>query len=126
MKSLTVVTLIIICITLIISFHMYKINSLVDEIDTLSDTVMKEYSAENWSGVSENLDKIEDIWKKSRLWVCSTVSTKQIDEIEISLKQSMEYANLSSKEDFLGEFGMFRLCIEHILMQEGISLYELL
>ncbi len=126
MKSLSVVFIIILCIAFVMCAHIYKINSLVDEINILADKVIEEYNNENWNGVLGYLDNIDEIWKKNRLWVCSTVSTEQIDEIEISLKQSREYASLSAKEDFMGEFGMFRLCIEHIIMQEGISLYELL
>ena len=126
MKSLTAVILIIVCVVLIMSVHIYKINRLVEEINEISDKIIDEYKKDNWNSVLSYLNEIDKVWKKNRLWVCSTVSTKQIDEIEISLRQSIEYAYLSAKEEFMGEFGMFRLCIEHIIMQEGISLYELL
>ena len=126
LKSLKTVICVLIIISLIISVHIYKIYNLVDTIEGLSDMVISEYEKGSWENVSENLDKIDEKWKKNRLWVCSTMSTKQIDEIEISLRQSKEYARLSAKEDFIGEFCMFRLCIEHIIMQEGITLNELL
>lgn len=126
MKKAYLCSLIFFVIVAIIFIHIYKISTLINEIEALSDLTVLEYNKNNWEEVCEDLKKIEDLWKKNRLWICSTISTKQIDEIEISLKQSIEYAKVGSGVDFIGEFSMFRLCIGHIPMQEGLSLYELL
>ena len=55
-----------------------------------------------------------------------TIKTNEVEEIEISLRQSRAYAELGDKEDFIGEFIMFRMLVEHLPHQEGLSINELL
>lgn len=126
MKKVLGVILILVCITTFSGIHIYKIVYLCDKIDKLADIIEIEFDKEEWGGVQNKIYEICGLWEENRLWACLTLSTKQIDEIEISLQQCLEYSKLGAKADFIGEFRMFCMLIEHLPRQEGITLEELL
>ena len=117
------VLLVIISIT---SMHVWKTISFSNKIAEISEVVYKDYYDENWDEVQARMEEMSELWHKNRLWACSTLSTKLIDEIEISLEQSLIYSKVKAKENFIGEFRMFCMLIEHLPKQEGPSIYELL
>ncbi len=109
-----------------VGVHTYKIVRLNKDTTALCEAVEADFKKEDWDGVSGNLQKLQKRWDKSRFWACLTIETREIEEIEISLKQSMEYAKVQGKADFIGEFTMFRMQLSHLPHQEGFSLEELL
>lgn len=111
---------------IVISLHIFKTVSLSNKIAEISETVYEKYYNDNWDAVRERVEEIAEIWYKNRLWACSTLSTKQVDEIEISLEQSLIYSQIKAKESFIGEFRMLCMLTEHLPKQEGPSIYELL
>ena len=101
------------CEELIISVHMYKINILVDEINTLSDTVMKEYNDENWSAVLENLNKNPE--KKEKVFLAS----------ELKLVYSCLDLRPKSFNEFVNETGFSPEKISNFLLElEFMGLIE--
>ena len=110
----------------ITSVHIWKTISISNQVSEISEVVYKEYYNENWDEVHSKMEELSKLWHKNRLWACSTLSTKQVDEIEISLEQSLIYSQIKAKENFIGEFRMFCMLIEHLPKQEGPSIYELL
>lgn len=126
MKRVLAVLTVFFVICTAVGFHIRKTYEFTDEISGLSENVYRELENENWDAVRDNLKIMLDIWERSRLWACSTFSTREVDEMEISLKQSIVYAENEFKESFIGEFEMFRIMIEHLPKQEGPSIYELL
>ena len=72
------------------------------------------------------LDKVEKEWKKHRVWAALTISTEDIEQLEISLEQSKAFAKIEEKADFLGEFIMFSKLVEHIPHREGFHIEEVL
>ncbi len=109
-----------------VGVHTYQIVKLKKDVTAICDGVEESYAEENWSGVSDKLQRLQNRWDKSRFWACLTIDTAEIEEIEISLKQSMEYAKAKAKPDFIGEFTLFRMRLEHIPHQEGFSMEEIL
>ena len=126
MKKVFIVILLLIFIIIFSGIHIYKTISFCNKIGELADTVESEFDKEQWTAVQNKIYEISELWEGNRLWACLTMSTKQIDEIEISLAQCLEYSKLEAKADFMGEFRMFCMLIEHLPRQEGIALEELL
>lgn len=104
-----------------IGFHTLQILNLSRDIDALCGEIQKSYQQEDWADIQSRLDQLQNRWNKSRFWACLTIDTAQIEEIEISLRQTIEYAKLQAKENFIGEFIMFRMLAEHLPHQEGFS-----
>lgn len=126
MKSFIGALSIFIIIVILATFHTYHTLSVTSEIQALSSATIESYKNDDWDAVSADLEDIKKIWKKNHLWAHMTLSTKQIDEIELSLSQSQAYADISEGTDFYGEFVMFCMLIEHLPKQEAFSIGELL
>ncbi len=109
-----------------VGVHTYQIIELSKDTTALCDVVETKFHQEDWDEVLKKLEEIQNRWDKSRFWACLTVDTQEIEDIEISLKQSMKYAQEKAKPDFMGEFTFFRMQLAHIPHQEGFSLEELL
>ncbi len=109
-----------------VGFHTYKVLDLDKDISEICDRVEDQFKREDWNGIQEGLRQLDSRWNESRFWSCLTIDTAEIEEIEISLQQSIRYAEIHSKEDFIGEFVMFRMKLGHLPHQEGFSIEELL
>ncbi len=120
--ALAVLAVIIVITTL----HICNTMSVSNKISEISEAVYKDYYNEDWDKVQAGVEEMADIWHRNRLWACSTLSTKQVDEIDISIEQSLIYSKVKAKDNFIGEFRMFCMLIEHLPKQEGPSIYELL
>lgn len=123
-------TIIAVCLLILlsgfISFHTYEICALSNDVSRLCGGIESALENDDWDSVCSDTEKLRSRWDKSRLWASLTIDTAKIEEIEISLRQSAEYAKLKSKEDFVGEYYMFKLLVEHLPHQEGFSIEELL
>ncbi len=126
MKKIVIVGIVFLVIALITGFHMYKIMTFSAHILSHTEDVNKAIEQENWQEIDNKLKEIRDIWNKNRFWACLTLSTHQVDEIDISLEQSIEYSKIKAKDGFVGEFKMFCMLIEHLPKQECMSTEELL
>ncbi len=124
-RVIVAVCILVLCGTFV-GVHTYKILKLNEATTALCDRTEREFQQRNWEGVKKSIQDIQKRWEKSRFWACMTIDTKEIEEIEISLKQSMEYAKEEAVPDFIGEFTMFRMRLSHLPHQEGFSLEELL
>ncbi len=126
MRALIVAITIFLVICIFIGIHSYTIINLTKRISPVCEETIGFVSADQWDKVIKNIDKIQNMWNKKRLWTSLTISTKNIEEIEISLKQSRAFAVLHEKSDFMGEFIMFSMLLDHIPHQEGFSIEEIL
>ena len=97
-----------------------------DKIGRISEATIRYAEEESWEQVSENMKKIKNLWEDKSLWTALTIKTDELEEIEISLRQSEKYAELRDKKMFLGEFIMFSELVKHIPHQEGFHMEELL
>lgn len=124
-RMIVTVCILVLCLGFV-GLHTYKILELNDEMEDLCEDVGRAFVIEDWQEINKGLSRIEKRWNKDKFWACLTIDTKQIETIEISLKQSMEYAKIQAKADFIGEFTMFQKNLEHLPHQEGFSIEELL
>ncbi len=126
MKAFISSLAILVSICIFVGIHSFVMLSLADDINTQSQQV-KELAANNkWDEAIEKIDHIRSLWDKRRTWAALTISTNDIEQIEISLTQSRAYAELHQKPDFFGEFIMFTKLVEHIPHQEGFHIEEIL
>lgn len=125
MKRMIPAIVILLIVIGVISIHLIKIHSVCDEIKVKSSEVFMAYDEDDWDKIYTLTREISNIWEENRTWATLTLPTAQIDEIEISLEQSIRYAELEAKPDFIGEFKMFDMLVEHIPRQEGLSVEEL-
>lgn len=118
-------TAFVILLTLIV-IHSFSMVRLGKDIGKLSDITEEYADNKEWDKVVLCLKEINEVWEKKSIWTALTIRTDEIEQIEISLKQSEKYAHLKAKRDFFGEFIMFRKLVEHIPHQEGFHIEEIL
>lgn len=122
--------LVILCIFLLtagfVGCHTYAVRRLDQDVTQICDQIEASYDQGDWDRVSAGMRSLEERWNKSRFWACLTIDTQQIEELETSLRQSTRYAEIRAREDFIGEFVMFRMLAERLPHQEGFRLTELL
>ena len=126
MKRIISVFVILTVICFVLAGHICKICIFTENITNLTEATYDSFLKNDWEKINVNLNEIKKMWDENKKWLSITISTKQIEEAEISLNQSIEYAKLNSKDCFIGELKMFSTCIEHLPKQEGLSVYELL
>lgn len=106
--------------------HAWKISDLTNEIKLRNDEIYTAVQREEWGTAVQRLEEIQQEWDKSRLWISITIPTPEIEELEISLKQSIEYAKSEDLSGFVGEFIMFRQLLLHLPHHEGFDVEEIL
>ena len=126
MKVLTIAVLMFFITSIFICSHTYIMSGLSENITHICNDIEQLALSEKWIDVIKSLDEIETLWYKTRLWAVLTISTNEIDRIEISLRQCTQFAKLGAKPDFFGEFTNFRTMIERIPRKEGFHLEEVL
>lgn len=126
MKAFIIACILLLTIGLLIGIHSFTMIQFAKDIDVQCREVTSLAKNEKWKEVAKGIDDIRSTWDKKRVWVALTVSTKNIEEIEIALTQSRAYAKLKQKPDFFGEFIMFQKLVEHIPHQEGFHIEEIL
>ncbi len=125
MKRVLAALAILVCIAGISALHMNKTITLTEMIKETSNEVYEAYKDNNWEKVRKGVLKIDKVWEENHLWAYLTLSTDQIDEIEISIKQSVAYSEAEAEDDFIGEFTMMCMLIDHLPKQETFSIGEL-
>lgn len=113
-------------ITAFIGVHAYIIQSMSKQIQSKCRTVTELAHSESWAEILNELEKIRDIWERHRMWASLTISTKEIEQIEMSLCRSAEYARLGEKSDFMGEFAAFSMLARQLPQSEGFHIEEIL
>ncbi|MBQ7096572.1 MAG: DUF4363 family protein [Clostridia bacterium] len=119
----------LVILLVIISFMVVHINIMLNLSEAISEKceLARKYAgAKEWDSAINEIKAIKSHWNKHRTWVALTISTAEIEQIEIALNQSLIYAELHQQSDFMGEFTMFAMLIEHIPHQEGFHIAEIL
>ncbi len=110
----------------LIIIHSVSMLKLGDDIKTLCDKTEDMVLEGRWTEAEENIKEIQKKWDKKGIWTALTIETNELEQIEISLKQSEKYVKLQDKGKFLGEFTMFSKLVEHIPHHEGFHIEEIL
>lgn len=126
MKGFVAALVLFVIICAFVGVHSYMMIKMSEDIGEICIRVNTLADSEKWTEVSEELDKIQGIWEKKRIWTALTIETNNIEQIEIAFRQSEAYAKLGEKSDFLGEFTMFTMLVNHIPHQEGFHIEEIL
>lgn len=126
MKFFIAAILLLVILCGFVGVHSYMMIDMSKDISKICNRVDSLADSEKWEEVIKELDKIEKIWDKKRIWTSLTIETKNIEQIEIAFRQSMAYARLGEKSDFVGEFTMFAMLVNHIPHQEGFHIEEIL
>lgn len=121
---LAAIALVVMCV--FIGIHSFVMNRMGKSLAKRSDKVEMLAGQEDWAAVCLELDEITAEWKKYSTWAALTISTEDIEQLEISLAQSQAFAKLHQKSDFFGEFIMFSKLVEHIPHREGFHIEEIL
>lgn len=109
-----------------IVYHNTVVSRLDERVDRTYDTVMGAFEQEDYEKITAELESLEKEWDDAQSWIGMTLDTDMLEEIGISLRQSIEYAKISAKEDFIGEFVMFNQCVKHLTYYERLSIESLL
>lgn len=126
MKKFIISIILFFILTGLIITHSVIMLNFGKEARALSDTIKTSAQADKWEKVESDMKKFEKLWEEKRFWASITLKTPLIEEIDISMEQSVVYARNKAKPDFLGEFIMLKQLIEHIPHQEGFHIEEIL
>ena len=126
MKRIIIVLIALAIVVGVTMIHFHKIMEISHQTEALTARIYEEYDRENWEEIDKLMDGLHNVWYSNRLWASVTLRSNQIDEIEISLEQCIEYSKSVPRENFIGRFKMFCLMTEHLPAQKGVSLGELL
>ncbi len=126
MKVFWAAVSIFVIICLFIGSHSYIMNHMGKVIAEKNQRIEKAALTEDWHTVSSLIDDVERVWEKYSFWAALTISTDDIEQLEISLEQAKKFAKIEQKADFFGEFVMFSKLVEHIPHREGFHIEEVL
>ena len=126
MKKFVTLCIFLAALLVLIIVHSVSMINLGKSIGNLSEKVIENAEKEKWENVIADMNEINRLWEEKSIWTALTIKTNELEEIEISFKQSCKYAELTEKEMFLGEFIMFSELVKHIPHHEGFHIEELL
>ncbi|MBQ2890786.1 MAG: DUF4363 family protein [Clostridia bacterium] len=126
MKKFVVSFIVFFVLLSLIIFHSVSMLRLGENIDKLCNRAEKLATAEKWEEAEKTLKEIRKKWEEKSIWTSLTIETDELEQIEVSLRQSEKYAKLRDKEKFVGEFTMFSTLVEHIPHHEGFHIEEIL
>ena len=110
----------------LITIHSVSMLKLGNDIKKLCDKTEEMAVEGRWAEAEEEMKEIRKEWEKKSIWTALTIETKELEQIEISLKQSEKYIKLKDMSKFMGEFTMFSSLVEHIPHHEGFHIEEIL
>lgn len=126
MKVVWIALAILLVLCIFIGIHSSIMSRTAKDILSECAEISSRLPSEDWETILEKLDKIEAIWEKHRTWAALTISTRDIEEIEVAFYQSLAYAEARQTSGFIGEFVMFTKLVEHIPVREGVHWEEIL
>ena len=126
MKKFIIALLIFFVLTAFIVTHSFVMYRFGEDAKRICERIEKNASEDKWAEAKKGLTELDKLWEKKRFWASLTIRTNVIEEIDTSLEQSKAYAEIKQKPDFLGEFIMLKLLLEHIPHQEGLHIEEIL
>lgn len=126
MKVLRLAILVLFIMCIFIGIHSYTMAKLGKSISEQCTQIEALAKNDDWHTVCSRLEDIESQWSSYSGWAALTISTNDIEQLEISLAQSKAFARLGQKSDFFGEFIMFSRLVGHIPHREGFHWKEIL
>ena len=126
MKKFVVSFIVFFILLSLIIVHSVSMLRLGEKIDKLCNRAEELATAEKWEDAEKTLKEIRKKWEEKSIWTSLTIETNELEQIEVSLRQSEKYAKLRDKEKFIGEFTMFSTLVEHIPHHEGFHIEEIL
>ncbi len=126
LKKFVISGIVFFVLLVLIVIHSLSMLHMGNNIKALADKTEELATAEKWEEAQETLKEIRKIWERKSLWTALTIETDELEQIEVSLRQSEKYAKLRDKGMFIGEFTMFSTLVEHIPHHEGFHIEEIL
>lgn len=126
MRLLVPITIILIAI---IGFGLWVNSSLHSSTLILTEQIEQvnnEIRQGNWEKAVEEVEKLENDWKKEIKWWPALLDHQEIDNIEFSLAKIKEYVINESKALSLGQLSELQLMLEHIPEKEKVILKNIL
>ena len=125
MKVLRLSIIILICMCIFIGVHSFRMSKMEKSISEMGNSVKELAINDSWDKVSEMISEIKNEWNRYKNWAALTISSENIEQLEISLHQAQTFAQIHKKSDFLGEFIMFSQLVEQIAHREGLYWEEI-
>lgn len=124
LMRLSIALLIVMCG--FIGVHGYVMTKMGASLGQKNEQIKIFAQKDDWESVQRLLSEVSREWEKYSTWASLTISTEDIEQLEISLEQAKAFANLKAKSDFFGEFIMFSRLLDHIPHREGFHIEEIL
>ncbi len=126
MKVFWIAIVIFVVICIFIGIHSSLMATLSHKAEPHIKAIPALVNTNNWDGVKSEIEQIAKHWNKYRPWATLTISTKDIEQIEITLKKCLEFAEIEQKADFLGEYVNLEYILNYLPQREGFHINEIL
>lgn len=126
MKVFWIAIAILVLICVFIGVHSTLMSNLSQEARPHIAAIPSLVGADQWERVQAEIEQTAKIWQRYRSWATLTISTKDIEQIELSLERCRVFARIKQKADFLGEFANLEYILDYIPQREGFHLREIL
>ncbi len=126
MKILWSAILIFLVICIFVGVHTFVMSRMGESLNEKNTQIKNLAEQDKWEEVEKKLIDVENEWESYSTWASLTISTDDIEQLEISLAQSKVFAKMKQKTNFFGEFIMFSKLVEHIPHKEGLHIEEIL
>ncbi len=126
MKVFWIAIAIFVIICIFIGVHHSLMANLSRDVTPHIKNVSSYIASDRWNSIQSEVKKIAELWNKYKLWATLTISTKDIEQIELSLKRCLIFAQIKQKADFLGEFTNLEYMMNYLPQREGFHLREIL
>ncbi|MCI5892491.1 MAG: DUF4363 family protein [Clostridiales bacterium] len=126
MKRVIATLVMVLMAAIFIFVHRGKINELDRKVDESYSIIMTAAAEDDSEILKEQIKELQNAWNDVQNWVGMTIDAEVTEEIEISLSQCEQYAQIGAKEDFVGEFVLFSHMIKHLPYFENLSVESLL
>ena len=72
----------------LIVFHNFKVSDLDERVGRVYDTVTEAFERDDYETIVRELESLKEEWDDAQTWIGMTIDTDELEEIDISLKQS--------------------------------------
>lgn len=102
-------------------WHSHYISQTAQHLTDKLSQVDEQLRLERWEAAIAEMEQLKQEWLETRQWWSVLLKHQEMDELEISLKQSEVYINAKNLTLSTAELSALRLLIDHISDTEILS-----
>ncbi len=106
--------------------YSYFLKNTMTDLETYV-TIVKNYAEnENWEACQPATQELLEKWKKTENWLMTVIGHREINRIQETLSEIEGYATTENQEEMLVKTGVLKMLFQQILINEEVSLVNIL